>query len=344
MKWFQPDRGQAGAQPKRGCLEHIVTLRLLFNYCVIKKVKLFVVFVDFGKAYDRVPRNKLLNTLKRLGCGAAMLLALVAMYKLTKCIIGVATVTATVGVRQGSPTSCFLFTIYVNTLIRMLKDRCGEDGFLGWLHSLMLMDDTVIMATSRERLLVKLDVLHEYCISHGMVINEDKTKFMVINGNEMDRGDIDFHDTVIKHCSRYDYVGSIFTADGSLISSLKEHCADKQKHFHKLVMFLKTNCDILFSVKRKVVDAAYNAAILYSCESWLGASCIVMNTIYMGGFKALLGVRITTANDLYLAELGQASLKAFVKQWQYNFFRKLLAERQNMNDDPFMFVLSLTRR
>ena len=226
----------------------------------------------------------------------------------------------------------------------MLKDRCGEDGFLGWLHSLMLMDDTVIMATSRERLLVKLDVLHEYCISHGMVINEDKTKLMVINGSEMDRGDVDFHDTVIKHCSRYVYLGSIFTADGSLISSLKEHCADQQKHFHKLVMFLKTNCDIPFSVKRKIVDAAYNAAILYSCESWLGASCIVMNIMYMGGIKALLGVRTTTANDLCLAELGQASLKTFVKQRQYNFLRKLLAERQNMNDDPFMFVLSLTRR
>ena len=165
-----------------------------------------------------------------------------------------------------------------------------------------------------------------------------------MNGNETDRGDIDFHDIVVKHCSRYVYLGSIFTADGILISSLKEHCADKQKHFHILVMFLKTNCDVPFTVKRKVVDAAYNAAILYSCESWLGASCIVMNTMYMGGIKALLGVRTTTENDLCLAELGQASRKAFVKQRQYTFLRKLLAERQNMNDDPFMFVLSLTRR
>ena len=72
------------------------------------------------------------------------------------------------------------------------------------------------------------NVLHKYCVSHEMVINEDKTKLMVINGNETDRGDIDFHDTVIQHCSRYVYLGSIFTADGSLISSLKEHCTDKQ--------------------------------------------------------------------------------------------------------------------
>ena len=77
-KWFSPEREQAGAQPGRGCLEHIVTLRLIMNYCFKKRVKLFVAYVDFSKAYDRVPRNKLMMCLKKAGCGSAMLMALVA--------------------------------------------------------------------------------------------------------------------------------------------------------------------------------------------------------------------------------------------------------------------------
>ena len=81
------------------------------------------------------------------------------MYKVTKSILGMAVITAIVGVRQGSPTSCFLFIIFVNVLIRNMKDRCPDDGFLKWLHVLMLMDDTVILATSRERLLEKLNIL-----------------------------------------------------------------------------------------------------------------------------------------------------------------------------------------
>ena len=64
----------------------------------------------------------------------------------------------------------------------MLKDRCAPDGFLKWLHALMLMDDTVILATSRERLIEKLYILDEFCESHGMIINESKTKFIVIHG------------------------------------------------------------------------------------------------------------------------------------------------------------------
>ena len=89
-----------------------MTLRLIMNMCGKKKWKLFVAYVDFSKAYDRVPRNKLLHTLKRLGCGFMMLFAIGAMYKVTKSILGIAIVTAVVGVRQGSPTSCFLFNLF----------------------------------------------------------------------------------------------------------------------------------------------------------------------------------------------------------------------------------------
>ena len=60
-----------------------------------------------------------------------------------------------------NPTSCFLFVMFVDMLIRKIK-QCGDDGFLKWLHVLMSMDDTVIMETTRERLTEKLKYLEEY--------------------------------------------------------------------------------------------------------------------------------------------------------------------------------------
>ena len=57
------------------------------------------------------------------------------------------------GVRQGAPTSCLLFTTYVDKMVKMIKESVRNDGFLGSLHVLLLMDDTVIMATSREKCL-----------------------------------------------------------------------------------------------------------------------------------------------------------------------------------------------
>ena len=77
MKWYLPQREQAGGQPKRSCIEHIVTLRLWIDFCKRRRKKLFICFIDFSKAYDRVPRGKLFTLLMRLGCGAVMLSALI---------------------------------------------------------------------------------------------------------------------------------------------------------------------------------------------------------------------------------------------------------------------------
>ena len=55
------------------------------------------------------------------------------------------------GVKQGGCTSCPMFCFYVDATIEAVK-ACGEDGWLGNLLLLLLMDDTVIFATSQRML------------------------------------------------------------------------------------------------------------------------------------------------------------------------------------------------
>ena len=341
-KWWQPDREQAGAQPKRGCTEHLVTLRLLMNFSFNKKVKLFIAFIDFSKAYDRVPRKLMFAILKKLGCGLIMLAALLYMYKVTHSILGIAVISAVVGVRQGSPTSCFFFILYVNVLIRNIKLESGPDSFLKWLHLLMLMDDTVIFASSRERLISKLNILDNYCQTYGMQMNESKTKFMVINGSGSDMLPIKLTDITMKICQFYVYLGSIFTADGSTDTSLRAHARDKKSHLNKLLIFLAKNRDMPFIIKRKVFEAAFNSAILYGAESWLNVNLKPMELIYMSAVKALLGVRQSTPNKICLVEAGMFPLKVLVLQKQSIFLNKMLRERVDLEDDPLMFALNLT--
>lgn len=68
MLWFHIDKCQAGAQKGRSCLEQILSLRLIIDYVKNKKLKLYVLFIDYSKAYDRVPRGKLTEVLKSRGC------------------------------------------------------------------------------------------------------------------------------------------------------------------------------------------------------------------------------------------------------------------------------------
>lgn len=69
-------REQARTVPGRNCTNHIVTLNLLMFHALLKKAKLYVVFISFAKAYDGVPSYKLIQSLSDLGCGLGVLSAI----------------------------------------------------------------------------------------------------------------------------------------------------------------------------------------------------------------------------------------------------------------------------
>lgn len=128
-RWCSPHREQVAFQSERGCQEHIISLRLLTDNGGRKCLTLFVLYVDFTKPYNLVPRRVLFEVLKRLGCGLVILSALVAMYRVTKNINGLAVMTATIGVRRDSPTSCFLFIVLMNDMIKHIKEKFQPDFF-----------------------------------------------------------------------------------------------------------------------------------------------------------------------------------------------------------------------
>lgn len=65
----------------------------------------------------------------------------------------------------------------VDGLLRAVK-LSPSDDLLGWLRLLVLMDDTVIVATTHEGLCQKLKVFVKWCNQSGMIINVDKTEYM----------------------------------------------------------------------------------------------------------------------------------------------------------------------
>ncbi len=164
----------------------------------------------------QVPRGVLLDVLERLGCGVTMLLAVVAVYRCANSVSGTTLISVAIDVLQGSPTSCILFVIVVNDLIRLIKENCDMDGFLAWLHVLVLMDDTVLLFTNRRNMIEKIRLLNQFCVSHQMKINESKLIFFVINGADRDKESLQVDDVNVRACHRYVYLGSHFAADGSV--------------------------------------------------------------------------------------------------------------------------------
>ena len=221
-----------------------------------KKERLYVLFIDFSKAYYKVPRNKLIEYMKSIGCGKRMLQALKTMYWNTYNVLNSVEISTSSGVRQGAPTSCQLFIMYVDKMVKMIKEAVPTDVFLGRLHTLMLMDDTVILATTREACLKKLTAVLNYCEEYGMEINAKKKKFFVINPQKDDKIPMHTRNKTIDYCKQYMYLGSWFTDDGKIKSVLKLHEPSHQSSMNKFTIFCRANAEIPYYFKSTVMDAA----------------------------------------------------------------------------------------
>ena len=203
-----------------------------------------VLFVDFSKAYDRVPRGKLVESLKHSGCGKMMIKAIKTMYTCTKNVLKSVVIDSSIGVRQGAPTSCLLFTLYIDNMVKMLKNEVTVDSFMGNLHVLLLMDDAVILSSSREMCEKKLNIVLEYCNQYGMVINEKKTTFFVINGQETDRQDLRAGGVSVRYAARYLYLGAWFTDTAKLNDVINLHEAANEAVVNKFSIFCAANTQI----------------------------------------------------------------------------------------------------
>ena len=72
--------------------------------------------------------------------------------------------------------------------------------------------------------------------------------------------------------------------------------------------------------------------------------CLHVETMYMKAVKALLGVRITTPNQLCLIEAGLKPLAAIVRARQKKFLDKMREKRGEMDDDPLIHALNIAQQ
>ena len=299
-------------------------------------------FIDFKGAFDNVKRSSLFAILIEFGCSLSMLLAIITMYSYTAVILGTIAFTINVGVRQGAPSSGYLFVIFLDKLIRMIRSEFPNDGYLSWLSCLLYMDDLLLLSTSRTNLEKKFEVVIQFCNTYGMSLNLTKSKMMVINGDEMDKIPISRNNITINWCNEYIYLGCFFKENGNTNECIKSHADSKKYNLIKFINFLNRNSNLPFFLKKQVMESCFHSALFYSCETWFDCNLKHLNTISISAIKKLLNVRSSTPNDLVLCELQYPYLKYYVQNIQNKTYAKLLNSNRSENDDPFMFCYKLS--
>lgn len=342
--WKLPSREQAGGLKNRNCEEHIVTLRLMSSYANKKKLKLYILFIDYSSAYASIPRVELINYLKSIGCPRLLLLAISSAYKSTYIIFKSVKFLYNLGVRAGAPSSGYLFILFMDKFVSMLKAYCPDSGPFKWLHTLLYMDDKIIIGYDISEMQHKCNILSQFCEYTGMKVNKDKTRLMVINPSPDTDDNIYIDNWLVPICEKYCYLGCMFSSDGNMNSAMKLQSEKKQKQLFKFSIFLSKNINFPYFIKKKVLEAALFSSILFGCESWLCNNFASMNTIYINSIKLLLGIRHSIPEDIVLIESGFKPLKQIVREKQLQFYRNKVLPRLDMLNDPLAMVFKVVER
>jgi hypothetical protein len=103
----------------------------MLEYCILNQLPLFLLFIDYEKAYDNVNRDKLWD-MRNNKIPNYLLNKIKCIYRNTKIIIKFNDCTSepihiNKGVRQGCGLSPVLFNIYINKIIQEFKTVVKKD-------------------------------------------------------------------------------------------------------------------------------------------------------------------------------------------------------------------------
>ena len=145
--------------------------------CDTKKRKLYHVFVDLEKAFDRVPREVIVWALRRQKVPENLIKLVMALYENSRSRVktpaGISEeFNIGVGVHQGSALSPLLFIVVIQ---EATKEERGEN-----LKELLYADDLVLMAETEEEVVEKFRAWKRGMEKRGLKVNMEKTKMMVL--------------------------------------------------------------------------------------------------------------------------------------------------------------------
>ena len=135
---------------------------------------------------------------------------------------------ASLGVLQGEMLSPLLFALYVSDIDKFLVNKGCQPVSLGgsnFVHILILPDDNVTLAETKQALQFKIDGSGEYFDINDLEVNLVKNKAIVFRrGGRLSKQDIFFYKgSRIEVVKNYTYLGIVFSSSGLFIDA----CSDR---------------------------------------------------------------------------------------------------------------------
>ena len=209
---------QFGFRKGVGTREAIAVMRILSERCIQHDQDLYICFVDYEKAFDRVNWTRLMEVLSAIGVDwkDRRLLASLYMSQTASVRVGDGVSEPAVigrGTRQGCLLSPLLFNIYAEAMVREALAMLDEGVIVGGvlIRSVRYADDQATLAVTADGLQRQMVQMDQVVRSYGMRINEKKTKVMMISKGKTNEITIMINGNRLVQVNHFKYLGSVLT-------------------------------------------------------------------------------------------------------------------------------------
>ena len=297
---------QCGFRRGRGCVDQIFTMRQLSEKFVSKGKSLYVAYMDLEKAYDRIDREAMWRVLSMYGVNDDLIRGIRSFYEGSEACVRVCRqesdwFSVRVGLRQGCVMSPWLFNVYMDGVMREVRERTDDIGVSLWdkdrncewqAEWMMFADDTVLVGDSEEKLQRLVKEFGDACKRRKLTVNVNKSKVMRIDSKNEGDVSVSMNDARMEVVDSYRYLGVNISKDGKMNEEVNNRIGDARKAAGALQKVWKKR-KLSQEAKVGMYEAIVEPSLLYGSEAWVlnGHERKRMEAVEMNCLRSICGVR-----------------------------------------------------
>ena len=324
---------QAGFRKDRSTKDNIFLLGHLAEKAQQRGERLFVIFIDFQKAYDRVWRDGLWECLEERGLDRKTISIIQSLYNGHRRRIQTAWgltdwVDCNRGLKQGCVLSPLLFALFIAELEERLVEggegpTCGDTVIPG----LFFADDLGVLAVGEEGVNKQLQITMDFVQERRLNINQKKSAIMEIGakkGRALQGGWHVDEDTRIPTTDLYKYLGMWQNRKGRFEAHFKEKEKGVKKKVAVATMLARGSGKMTEGIQ-KLWEGVVRPALLYGTEvvavpkKWI--KTVEGAQLEMG--RQALGATKDAAKAGIRGEMGWTSIQGLVDKGKCAFVEQV---------------------
>lgn len=338
-KYEQLSDFQFGFQKGKSTVDCVFILHSIISKVIHTGQKLYSVFIDYEKCFDKINRAFLWQKLLAEQVSTTIITAVKSMYNTVRSAIKhngkfhSSCIDSHLGVKQGDPSSSLLFMMFVNDIMNNINSNLNGIFSLDELQLFIVLyaDDQVLFSTSPTSLQSMLNDVEIYCNTFGLKINTNKTKVMIFERGRHTTHNFYLYNQQIEIVSSFKYLGIYFFKNGNWHRTQKCIAEHASKAMYRLFSIFNQYEFRTFE-KSKLFDTLVASVLNYCSEIWglnPGKDIELIHTKFCR--KLLIVNKSTNLSGLY-GDLGRVPLKINRQVYMIRYWIKIL----NMNDNALI--------